>query len=111
MIDVIKLIAGVLASTFKSRARLEAEVLVLRHQLMILRRRAPPRPRVRVVDRLIFIGSIDCSHLSLMLFPSCGPRLSFGGTDWDSVRIGAGSLALAVDALRSRASYDARYGR
>jgi hypothetical protein len=28
---------------------------VLRHQLMILRRRAPPRPRVRVVDRLIFL--------------------------------------------------------
>jgi hypothetical protein len=55
MIDVIKLIASVLASTFKSRARLEAEILVLRHQPMILRRRAPPRPRIRVVDRLIFL--------------------------------------------------------
>jgi transposase InsO family protein len=53
MIAVIKLIASVLASTFKSRARFEAEVLVLCHQLMILRRRAPPRPRV--VDRVIFI--------------------------------------------------------
>jgi hypothetical protein len=55
MIAVIKLIASVLASTFKSRARLEAEILVLRHHLMFLRRRAPPRPRIRVVDRLIFL--------------------------------------------------------
>jgi hypothetical protein len=106
MIDVIKLIASVLASTLQSRARLEAEILVLRHQLMILRRRAPPKPRLRVVDRVIFLWLYRL-HLSLMLFPSCGPRLSFGGTDWGSVHIGAGSLALAVDALRSRASYDA----
>ncbi len=42
MIDVIKLIASVVALTFKSRARLEMEHLVLRHQVMILRRE-PPR--------------------------------------------------------------------
>ena len=51
----MKLIASVLASVFKSQARLEAEILVLRHQLMILRRKAPPRPRLSVVDRLIFV--------------------------------------------------------
>ncbi|MGH7015107.1 MAG: integrase core domain-containing protein [Stellaceae bacterium] len=55
MIDVVKLVAGVLASMFKSRARLEAENLVLRHQLMILRRKMPARPRLSVVDRLIFV--------------------------------------------------------
>jgi transposase InsO family protein len=55
MIDVLKLVACSLASVFKSRARLEAEILVLRLQLMILGRKAPPRPRVSVVDRLIFM--------------------------------------------------------
>jgi transposase InsO family protein len=55
MIDVLKLVACAVASMFKSRARLEAEILVLRHQLMILRRKAPPRPRLSVVDRLIFV--------------------------------------------------------
>ena len=55
MIDVLKLVAYGLASVFKSRARLEAEIVVLRHQLMILRRKAPARPRVSVVGRFIFV--------------------------------------------------------
>jgi hypothetical protein len=55
MIDVLKLVAWVLASSFKSRARLEAEILILRHQLMILRRKAPTRPRLSAVDRLILV--------------------------------------------------------
>jgi len=33
MTDLIKLILGLLASLFKSRARLEAEILVLRQQM------------------------------------------------------------------------------
>ena len=55
MIAVLKLVACSLASLFKSRARLEVEILVLRHQLMILRRKAAGKPRLRVVDRLIFV--------------------------------------------------------
>jgi transposase InsO family protein len=55
MIDVLKLVAYSLALIFKSRLRLEAEIMLLRHQLMILRRKAPTRPRVRVVDRVIFV--------------------------------------------------------
>jgi hypothetical protein len=55
MIDVLKLVASVFASVFKSRARHEAEIAVLRHQLIILRRKAPAKPRVRVVDRFIFV--------------------------------------------------------
>jgi hypothetical protein len=55
MIDVLKLVARSLGSLFKSRGRLEAEIMVLRHQLMILRRKTPPRLRLGVVDRLIFV--------------------------------------------------------
>jgi transposase InsO family protein len=56
MIDVLKLLACSLASLLKTRARLEAEIVVLRHQLMILRRKAPFRPQLSALDRLIFVG-------------------------------------------------------
>jgi transposase InsO family protein len=55
MIGALKLVAWILASSFKSRARLEAEIVVLRHQLLILRRKAPARLRLSVLDRLIFV--------------------------------------------------------
>ena len=40
---------------FKSRRRLEAEILVLRHQLSVLQQRMPHRVRLRWTDRVIFI--------------------------------------------------------
>jgi hypothetical protein len=38
---------------FRSRAALQAEILVLRHQLNILRRRSPKRVVLGKVDRLV----------------------------------------------------------
>src|SRR5271169_218088 len=43
------------ADLFKSRCRLEAENLFLRHQLNIALRRAPPRLRLRGSDRTLLI--------------------------------------------------------
>src|ERR1700682_4798138 len=43
MIAIAFLFIRVLCDRFKSRRRLEAEILVLRHQLTLLRRRAPSR--------------------------------------------------------------------
>ena len=40
MIDFLMLLACVLTRLFRSRARLEAEILVLRHQLNILQRKS-----------------------------------------------------------------------
>jgi Integrase core domain len=40
---------------FESRARLEAENLVLRQQLLVLNRRLPARLRLRNIDRLILV--------------------------------------------------------
>ena len=37
---------------------LEAEILVLRHQLSVLRRKAPARVSFSNIDRLVFAGSI-----------------------------------------------------
>ena len=55
MKDLLKLILGVLASLFKSRARLEAEILILRQQINVLRRRAPKRPYLNNTDRFLFV--------------------------------------------------------
>lgn len=55
MIDLLALLGRFLALRFKSRARLEAENLTLRHQINILRRAAPRRPFLTTVDRLIFV--------------------------------------------------------
>src|SRR5450759_3604618 len=43
------------ADMFKSRWRLEAENLFLRHQLNIALRRPPPRLRLRGVDRALLV--------------------------------------------------------
>jgi hypothetical protein len=47
------LLVGLLAARFKSRAQLEAEILILRDQLGVLRRRAPKRVVLGGLDRLI----------------------------------------------------------
>jgi hypothetical protein len=55
MKDLFKLIIGVLASLFKSRAKLEAEILILRQQINVLRRRMPKRPDLNNTDRLLLV--------------------------------------------------------
>src|SRR5260370_42038930 len=54
MTDLFKLILGILASRFKARATLEAENLVLRQQVNVLRRRTPKRPHLNNTDRFLF---------------------------------------------------------
>jgi hypothetical protein len=48
-------ILAVLTSPFKSRSRIEAENAALRHQLIVLRRRAGRRVRLTNGDRLFFV--------------------------------------------------------
>ena len=54
MIALIRFVLAVVASLFKSRARLEAENAVLRQQLIVLRRELPGRVRLTNGDRLFF---------------------------------------------------------
>src|ERR1700716_2287698 len=42
-------------SRFTRRARLEAENLILRQQLVVLRRKSPKRVRLRNLDRLLLV--------------------------------------------------------
>jgi hypothetical protein len=55
MIGLLCFVLAVLASPFKSKLRLEAENAVLRHQLIVLRRRPHGRVRLTNHDRLFFV--------------------------------------------------------
>src|ERR1700761_644364 len=50
------LIWSALVLLFRSRASLAAEILVLRHQINILRRHSPKRQTFSAMDRLLFAG-------------------------------------------------------
>jgi hypothetical protein len=56
MSDVCRLIWHAVAGLFRSRAALQAEILVLRHQLNVLHRSSPRRVALSNVDRLVFVG-------------------------------------------------------
>ena len=55
MFAIAFLFVRLLCDCFKSRRRLEAEILVLRHQLNVLQQRAPRRLCLTWVDRALFV--------------------------------------------------------
>jgi hypothetical protein len=55
VIAFLILFLHVLVSSFKARAELEAEIVVLRLQLKVLRRRVPSKPKLAIVDRLLLV--------------------------------------------------------
>jgi hypothetical protein len=55
MLAILHLLAMFVADLSKSRRRLEAENLFLRHQLNIALRRAPPRLRLHGSDQALLI--------------------------------------------------------
>jgi hypothetical protein len=65
MIEFLSPVAHILVSPFKTRARLEAEIILLRHQVNVLRRRLAPNAEAHgVADRLLFVW------LSILKTPS-----------------------------------------
>src|SRR5216684_3496336 len=56
MRDVCSLIWLALIGLFRSRASLQVEILTLRHQLNVLRRKSPQRLGFTSIDRLVFAG-------------------------------------------------------
>src|SRR3982074_2740530 len=55
MLALLCFVLAVLVSTFKARSRLEAENAVLRHQLIVLRRKVQGRVPLTNNDRWFFI--------------------------------------------------------
>ena len=56
MRDVCSLIWLTVIGLFRSRASLQVEILTLRHQLNVLRRKSPQRLTFSSIDRLVFAG-------------------------------------------------------
>ncbi len=55
MFSILHALVTVVADLVKSRVRLEAEILLLRHQLSLALRHAPPRVRMRAADRAFMV--------------------------------------------------------
>jgi len=55
MVQLLRLLCGALIGLFQSSAGREAEILVLRQQINVLRRKSPKRPALNNADRLLFV--------------------------------------------------------
>ena len=55
MQELVRWIVSMVARRLRSRAAVELENLALRHQLHVLRRQRPGRPRLFAIDRLLWI--------------------------------------------------------
>ncbi len=97
MSDLCKLIWCALLGLFRSRVALEAEILVLRHQLNVLRRKSPKRLAFGNIDRLVFAGLYRVAPGALDALKILKPQ-----TDGDPLapRRLPSLLALAIKASR-----------
>jgi putative transposase len=55
MSSLLVVFFSLVASTFRARAALQAEILALRHQLTVLQKNAPPRLRLQRSDRFLWV--------------------------------------------------------
>jgi hypothetical protein len=55
MLGMVELLLKWLSSVLTSRRQLQAENLILRHRIDILRRRAPRRTLLSTIDGLVFV--------------------------------------------------------
>src|SRR6266478_9141073 len=55
MAQLLRLLCGALIGLFLSSARREAEILVLRQQINVIRRKSPKKPALNNADRLLFV--------------------------------------------------------
>ena len=55
MFQLLRLLCDALIGLFQSSARREAEILVLRQQINVLRRMSPKRLALNNADRLLFV--------------------------------------------------------
>jgi hypothetical protein len=73
MLSILYALGLFAADLFKSRGRLQAENLFLRHQLNIALRRGPPWPRLRASDRVLLVWMTRICASLLDLAPVARP--------------------------------------
>jgi len=89
-----------LRTTVRSRLELTAEILALRHQLAVLQRTTPKRPRLRPIDRLLWmlLSSVwpNWRQAVQIVTPATVPTEFLVGT----------GLSIGADASRAHARLD-----
>jgi hypothetical protein len=55
MIFILSALVSLLTFRFRGRASLELELIALRHQVTVLRRQSPSRPKLFRADRLLWV--------------------------------------------------------
>ena len=98
----LSLVLDVVVSPFKTKARLEVEIVVLRHQVNVLRRRVPSKPKLAIADRLLFVWLYCLFPSVLNAVTIVRPRPSSGGIGRAFGCISAGSRALGAVGRRSQ---------
>jgi hypothetical protein len=96
------LIWSALVGLFRSRASLVVEILVLRHQIDILRRRSPKRQTFSATDRLTFAGRLAPTVLSAQTIVKPDTLIKWHGAGFRSYwrwksRHGVGRPTLPAD--------------
>jgi len=95
----------VFSSRLKSQVRLQAENVVLRHQLLVLNRKAPAGFDCGTSIVWFWCGCIESSHRFWMPSSSSSLRRCSAGIDVAFERIGAGSLDAVEAVQESTASF------
>jgi hypothetical protein len=102
MIALIWFVLAVLASPFKSKSRLEAENAVLRHQLIVLRRKFKGRARLTNNDRWFFVRMYRWFPTILKVVTIVHLKRWCGGIGPAFVVIGVGNRTCGEGARESR---------
>jgi hypothetical protein len=102
MRDVFSLIWLALIGLFRSRASLQVEILTLRHQLNVLRRKSPQRLTFTSIDRLVFAGLYRLAPGVLDALKIVRPETVIRWHRAGSERIGAGNQDRAAAGRRPR---------
>jgi hypothetical protein len=101
MIALIRFVLAVLASPFKSKIRLEAENAVLRHQLIVLRRKLKGRARLTNNDRWFFVRMYQSFPTILKVVTIVQPETLVRGIGPAFAAIGGGNRARGEGARKS----------
>src|SRR6266851_8994490 len=102
MFALLCFVLAVLTSPFKSKSRLEAENMALRHQLNVLRRKVRGRVWLTNNDRWFFVQLYRWFPSILQVLTVVRPRRSCIGTGPAFAATGAGSHARWEGGRRSR---------
>jgi hypothetical protein len=105
MRDLVRLIVWAVVDLFRSRAAIEAEILTLRQQIIVLRRTAPKKQSFGAIDRFVFVGLYRLFPRVLDALAIVRSATVINGTVRASVCSGAGSRDRVVAGHRFRWKY------